>query len=71
MGQEHFRQVTNSNDLSFVVPIHPAEGTPSKVIGPDGWPDHLIERQIKYRVTMMESAMELCREGHAVAYLPG
>lgn len=57
-------------DLPFVVPLHPAEGTPSKVVGLDGWPDHLIERKVKYRVTMMESALELCREGHAVAYLP-
>ena len=39
-------------------------------MGLDGWPDHLFERKIKYRVTMMESAIELCREGHAVAYLP-
>jgi len=57
-------------ELSFVIPIHPAEGTPSKVIGLDGWPDHLFERKIRYRVTMMESALELCREGRAVAYLP-
>jgi DNA-binding transcriptional LysR family regulator len=58
------------SELPFVVPLLPLEGTPSKVIGLDGWPDHLYERNIKFRVTMMESAMELCREGHAVAYLP-
>ena len=57
-------------DLPFVIPLQPAEGTPSKVIGLDGWPDHLFERKVKYRVTMMESAMALCREGRAVAYLP-
>ena len=63
-------KATEFADLPFVVPILPVEGTPSKVIGLDGWPDHLIERKVKYRVTMMESALELCREGHAVAYLP-
>jgi len=58
------------NDLPFAVPLSPIEGTPSKVIGLDGWPDHKYQRNIKYRVTMMESAMELCRLGLAVAYLP-
>lgn len=57
-------------ELPFVIPLLPAEGTPSKVMGLDGWPDHLFERHVKYRVTMMESALSLCREGHAVAYLP-
>ena len=56
--------------LPFVVPLMPLEGTPSKMIGLDGWPNHKISRNIKYRVTMMESAMELCRSGHCVAYLP-
>jgi DNA-binding transcriptional LysR family regulator len=68
-GREIFK-ATKFADLPFVVPILPVEGMPSKVIGLDGWPDHLIERKIKYRVAMMESALELCREGHAVAYLP-
>jgi DNA-binding transcriptional LysR family regulator len=68
-GAETFRSAKFS-ELPFVIPIHPAEGTPSKVIGLDGWPDHLFERKIKYQVTMMESAIELCREGRAVAYLP-
>lgn len=57
-------------DLPFVIPIMPADGTPSKVMGLDGWPDHLFERKVSYRVTMMESAIELCREGRAVAYIP-
>lgn len=57
-------------ELPFVTPLMPAEGTPSKVMGLDGWPDHLFERKVKYRVSMMESALEFCREGQAVAYLP-
>lgn len=57
-------------DLPFAVPLLPAQGTPSKVIGLDGWPDHKLPRRVKYRVTMMESALQLCRRGHAVAYLP-
>jgi DNA-binding transcriptional LysR family regulator len=56
--------------LTFVIPTQPVEGTPSKVVGLDGWPDHLYPRTIGYRVAMMESALELCRQGLAVAYLP-
>lgn len=68
-GREDFKSEKFA-DFPFVIPALPTEGTPSKVIGLDGWPDHLHERKVKYRVTMMESALELCREGHAVAYLP-
>lgn len=57
-------------DIPFVVPMTPIEGAPSKMKGLDGWPDHVIQRNIKYRVTMMESALELCRQGYAAVYLP-
>ena len=67
-GLKSFRSSTDL--LPFVIPAQPLEGTPSKVTGLDGWPDHLYPRRIDYRVTLMESAMELCRQGVAVAYLP-
>ncbi len=57
-------------DIPFVVPITPIEGSPTKVQGLDGWPDHQILRNSLYKMTMMESALELCRRGRAVAYLP-
>lgn len=57
-------------ELPFIAPLQPADGTPSKVIGLDGWPEHKHARTVKYRVTMMESAIELCRQGLGVAYLP-
>lgn len=68
-GLKKFKN-TRLSELPFAVPLTPMEGTPSKVIGLDGWPDHKVQRTIKYRVTMMESAMELCRRGLCVAYLP-
>ena len=58
------------DELPFVVPLLPAEGTPSKIQGLDGWPDHRWKRKIDFRVTMMESALELCRQGVCAAYLP-
>ncbi|HXH32679.1 MAG TPA: LysR family transcriptional regulator [Bacteriovoracaceae bacterium] len=56
--------------LPFVVPLSPVSGSPSKVVGLDGWPDHKFKRTIEFNVSMMESAMQLCRQGLAVAYLP-
>lgn len=58
------------NSLPFVVPNVPIEGTPSKVKGLDGWPDHELPRNIKYQVTMMETALDLCRRGVCVGYFP-
>ena len=56
--------------LPFAVPVQPINSTPTKVQGLDGWPEHRIPRYQKYKVTLMGSAMELCRQGIAVAYLP-
>jgi len=68
-GVRKFRDA-QAGELPFVVPIQCGQGTPSKVVGLDGWPDHKFPRAIAFKVTMMESALELCRRGHAVAYLP-
>lgn len=57
-------------ELPFVVPIAPLAGSPNKVQGLDGWRDDQFARKVRYRVTMMESALELCRRRKAVAYLP-
>jgi DNA-binding transcriptional LysR family regulator len=56
--------------LPFTAPNVPISGTPSKAKGLDGWPDHLIPRNIKYQVTMMETALDLCRRGCCVGYFP-
>jgi DNA-binding transcriptional LysR family regulator len=69
-GRKELFHKNEFNELPFVIPIMPVTGTPTKVNGLDGWPDDRILRNIQYRVTMMESALELCRKGLAVAYLP-
>ena len=56
--------------LPFSVPITPLVGTPTKAQGLDGWPDDRIPRLVKYRVTLMETALEFCRRDLAVVYLP-
>lgn len=59
-----------NKDLPFVVPLGPVEGSPTKVRGLDGWPDSTTPRNIQFEVTLLETALGLCREGLAVAYLP-
>jgi DNA-binding transcriptional LysR family regulator len=56
------------SQLPFAVPIR--NGTPNRMKGLDGWPEGKFPRQIRYQVTLMETALELCRQGLAVGYLP-
>ena len=56
--------------IPFVAPMTPIEGSPSGVKGLDGWPEHLLERNIKYHVDMMESAIQLAASGMGVVFLP-
>jgi DNA-binding transcriptional LysR family regulator len=58
------------NELPFVVPVNPLHSSPSRVRGLDGWPDDAYPRKIKYKVTLMETALELCRQGRAVGFFP-
>lgn len=57
-------------ELPFAIPIAPLEGMPTGAKGLDGWPEHLFERKVRYRVEMMESAIQLCHAGAAVAFVP-
>ncbi|MCB0404391.1 MAG: LysR family transcriptional regulator [Bdellovibrionales bacterium] len=57
-------------ELPFAIPAHPVQGSPNRVKGLDGWPEDKVPRFVRYRVDMMETAMELCRQGLAAAYLP-
>jgi len=57
-------------DLPFVVPVNPIFGSPSRVRGLDGWPDDAYPRKIKYKVTLLESALELCRRGKVAGFFP-
>lgn len=57
-------------DLPFVVPILPLQGVPTKVRGLDGWPEDAYRRNILHQVTLLESALELCRQGRCAGYFP-
>ncbi len=57
-------------DLPYVVPVMPFHGTPTRNQGLDGWPAEAFIRKVKYEVTLMESALELCRQGRCAGYFP-
>ena len=57
-------------DVPFVVPVLPIAGSPDRVRGSDGWPESAPRRLVRYEVTLIESAMELARQGLAAIYVP-
>ena len=69
-GKSQLLEKNNYSTVPFVIPISPVEGSPNKVRGLDGWPDDAFPRNTAYQVGMLETALGLCREGLAVAYLP-
>jgi DNA-binding transcriptional LysR family regulator len=54
-------------EIPFVVPQPPQEGSVSRAIGLDGWPAEK-PRHIKYRVSMLETALSLCSNSLAAGY---
>jgi DNA-binding transcriptional LysR family regulator len=69
-GKSSLLEKHDYSTVPFVLPIGPVEGSPNKVRGLDGWPDDAFPRNTAYQVGMLETALGLCREGLAVAYLP-
>jgi DNA-binding transcriptional LysR family regulator len=57
-------------ELPFVIPAMPLHGVPTRVRGLDGWPDDAYQRRVLHRVTLLESALELCRQGRVAGYFP-
>lgn len=57
-------------DIPFIVPVSPLEGAPSGVKGRDAWPDDKIERNIRYRVDLMSTGLELARQGLGALFIP-
>lgn len=69
-GTQKFLKQKDLSLLDFVIPIQDLSVAPTRVRGLDGWPDDIYPRKIKYRVTLMESALQLCRQGLCVGYFP-
>ena len=69
-GREDRFARTAADELPWVAPSDPAEPSPFDAAPSDGWPDASHPRHIRYRSYLMETALELSRQGLAVALLP-
>jgi len=58
------------SEIPFIVPVSPLEGTPSGVKGRDGWPDEKIKRNIKFKVDLMSTGLEIARQGLGAIFIP-
>lgn len=66
---DSFKGIEQPN-IPFVTPVIPLQGVPTKLRGLDGWPQENYTRKVQYKVTLMESALELCRQGRVAGYFP-
>lgn len=69
-GHQSLISKSNLASVPFAIPMSSIESSPNKVRGLDGWSDDAFPRSIQFRVEMLETALALCREGLAVAYIP-
>jgi len=60
----------NVLEIPFVVPVSPLEGAPSGVKGRDGWPDERFKRNVRFRVDLMTTGLELVRQGLCAIFIP-
>lgn len=57
-------------DIPFATPRTPLDSIPTGVKGLDGWPENKYPRYKKYRVDMLESALQLAQVGECAVFLP-
>jgi DNA-binding transcriptional LysR family regulator len=58
------------SQLPFAVPAKPVYGAPTRVSGLDGWPDDKMLRNVRFQVSLLESAITLCEQGLAAIFIP-
>jgi DNA-binding transcriptional LysR family regulator len=58
------------DELAFAAPVQPTIGSTIRAQSLDGWPDDRVPRTVRHRITTTEAALELCRQGAAVARFP-
>lgn len=56
--------------LPFAIPMTRINPAISDILGIDCWPYQRIPRQVMYRLTSLESALELARRGLCAVYIP-
>ena len=57
-------------DLPFVIPTTRLQLSSGELLGIDCWPYERVPRVVKYRVTLLETALAVAREGLAAVFIP-
>jgi DNA-binding transcriptional LysR family regulator len=57
-------------EIPFIAPVTPLEGAPSGVKGQDAWPEEKINRNVRYRVDLLSTGLELARQGLGAIFIP-
>lgn len=57
-------------DTPFAVPLDMVSDSPVFQRAQDGWPDETHLRNATHRVDLLETGLELCRQGRTAAFLP-
>lgn len=57
-------------ELPFVVPVNPTRLAGPSPTGLDGWPQSRVPRRVKYRVTLLQTGLELAARGLAMFAIP-
>lgn len=58
------------DNLPFAVPMARFDEGISDALAVDCWPYERVPRSVEYRLTSLESALELCRDGLCAVFLP-
>ena len=61
---------TRFDQLPFAVPTAPVRHLAGNIFGVDCWPYESVPRLVKYRLTSLESALELTRRGRCAVFVP-
>ena len=56
--------------VPFLTQASPLDGAPSGAKGLDGWPEDKFPRDVRYRVDLLATGLELARQGLAAIFLP-
>jgi DNA-binding transcriptional LysR family regulator len=61
---------TPDPELPFAVPVTPIGGSVAAFRSLDGWPEGRVARRVAYRCELLESSLELARQGLAAIHAP-
>lgn len=58
------------DDIPFAIPTTRLQLGSGEMLGIDAWPYHRVRRLVKYRVTLLQTALELARRGMCAVFIP-